>query len=269
MEQVPDRLRRDAAERVLRRAVELADQPGDRSDQVPLQALLDAAAELDIGADRVRLAVAEERLGLLSAQHRRTDALVGPDRVLRARVVAGEPAEVLERVDAWMRRGRVLRRIRRSVDEAAYARRSDPLAAAQRALRAAGGHEQLAHVKQLRVLVSPAGNDRTLVGLLVDLRRSRTAAAAGGVAVAATGTVTAGVSALTWVPWAWLGVPVAAAGGIGVLAARKAWVGGVAPELEALLDAVASGAVPGSVLEDLAGRLLGGPRSTPFRSPAG
>lgn len=265
MDPTPGRLDRDAAERVLRRAVELAEEPGDARDDVPLRALIEAAAELDIDADRVHLAVAEEHLGLLAEEHRRADAVLGPDRVLRARVVPGRPEDVLDRVDAWMRRDRVLRRVRRSGDRAVYARRSDPAAAAQRAVRSASGKERLGHVRRLQVVVAPAGEDRTLVGLVVDAHRSRTAAAAGGVGVAATGVVTAGVSALTWVPWAWLGIPVAAAGGVGVMAARKAYLSDVVPELDGVLDAVATGTTPSSVLDGLAGRLLRSPRPASAR----
>jgi hypothetical protein len=261
----PDRLSREAAERILRRAVELADDPHDHTDDVPLRALIEAAAELDIDPARVRLALAEERLGLLEHAERRSDVVLGPDQVLRARVVSGSPGDVLDRVDAWMRRDRVLRRVRRSGAAAEYARRNDPAAAAQRAVRSVGGHERLAHVRRLRVLVAEAEPGRSLVGLLVDLHRSRNAAAAGGVGVAATGVATAGASALAWAPWAWIGVPVAAAGGVGVMAARKAYVADVGPELESVLDAVASGATPASVFDALSGRLLRSPRPAQAR----
>ena len=220
------------------------------------RALIEAAEELGISPAQVRRAIAEEQLGLLAADHRFGDALVGPDRYAVARVLRGGSEEVLDRVDAWMRRGRSLRRIRRSDDWAEYARRKDPVAAAQRAARTVSGQEQLARVRHLRVLVADAGAGRTLVGLVVDVSRSRTAAAAGGVTVAATGAATAGITAMAWLPWAWVGVPVAAAGGVGVMAARKGYVSDVDVELEAVLDVIASGSTPGSAFDELAARLL-------------
>ena len=204
----------------------------------------------------MRRAIAEEELGLLADRHRAADALLGPDRYVAARVVDGAPGEVLDQVDVWMRRGRSLRRVRRADGWSEYARRKDPVAQVQRAMRAAQGSERLARVRRLRVVVSDAGGGRCLVGLVVDASRSRTAAAAGGVTVAATGVVTAGAAAVATVPWVWLGVPIAAAGGVGVMAARKSYVADVEPELESVLDAIASGASPSSMLDDVASRLL-------------
>ena len=251
-------LDRDAAERVLRRAVELDEQlddPGPQHD-ISHRALIEAAEELGIDPDEVRRAIAEEQLGLLDGRVHRGDAVVGPSRISSARVVQGDPQEVLDRVDAWMRRGRSLRRVRRGPDRADYARRSDPLGAAQRAARVASGQERLGHVRRLQVVVSDAGGGRTLVGMVVDVSRSRTVAAAGGVTVAATGVVTAGVTAMTWMPWAWLGLPVAAAGGVGVMAARKGYVAEVDDELQSVLDGIASGDRPPSALADLTARLM-------------
>jgi hypothetical protein len=247
---------RDAAERILRRAVELDDAPADHGRGISERALLEAAQELGIDAAEVQRAIAEEELGLLSRGSRPGDAFLGPDRFLAARVVDGEPAAVLDRVDAWLRRGGALRRVRRQDGWADYSRRKDPMAAVQRAARSVNGEERLAHVRRLRVVAAPAGEGRTLVGLVVDVSRSRDAAAAGGVTVAATGIMTAGAAAVTWVPWAWLGVPVAVAGGVGVMAARKGYVADVDDELEAVLDLVSGGDAPPSTFDGLASRLL-------------
>lgn len=254
---MPDR---GAADRILRRAVEL-DDPADDGRDISDRALVEAAVELGIRAADVRRAIAEEQLGLLSDRRRAGDALLGPDRYVAARVIDGSSDDVLERVDSWMRRGRSLRRVRRTEHWAEYSRRGDPAAAAQRALHAVRGHERLARVRRLRLLVATTGPDRCLVGLTVDASRSRKVAVTGGVTVAATGAVTAGATAVTVLPWAWLGVPVAAAGGVGVMAARKGYVSDVAAELESVLDAVASGASPPSMLDGVAARLLGSRRA--------
>jgi hypothetical protein len=49
------------------------------------------------------------------------------------------------------------------------------------------------------------------------------------------------------------------------MAARKAYVADVGPELESVLDAVASGATPASVFDALSGRLLRPPRPAQAR----
>ncbi|MFZ4517476.1 MAG: hypothetical protein ACOYOP_03755 [Microthrixaceae bacterium] len=253
---MPTAVPRDVAERVLRRAVELSESPSSEVDDVPVRALLEAADELGMDPDDVRRALAEERAGVLEDHQRPGDALLGPDRVAVVRVLSGDPDEVLDRLDAWMRRTRTFRRVRRADGWSDFARRGDPLASAQRAARAARGHERLERVRRVRAMVVPAGGDRTLVALVVDTRTSRAVAAAGGVTVAATGVVTAGVSAVSWAPWAWLGLPVAVAGGVGVMAARKGYLADVDADLEGLLDALASGGEPTSVLDDVAARLL-------------
>jgi hypothetical protein len=238
-------LDREAAERVLRRAVELDDlSPAGRD--VSERALLEAADELGIDGDDLRRAIAEERLGLLTDHHRRGDGVLGPDRFLAVRVLDGRPE-----------RGRGLRRVRRAEGWSEYARRSDPVAAAQRAARKVQGKERLAHVRRLRVLVADAGARRALVGLVVDASTSRTAAAAGGGAVAASGVATAGATVAAGLPpVAWIWVPVAAVTGAGVVAARRSYVSDIGIELESVLDAIASGAAPASVLDDVAARLL-------------
>ena len=250
------------AQRVLRRAVELSESPLGGVDDVPVRALLEAAEELGMDPDDVRRALAEERAGILEDHHRRGDALLGPDRVTVVRVLVGDPDEVLDRLDVWMRRTHAFRRVRRADGWSDFARRGDPLASAQRAARAARGQERLERVRRVRAMVVAAGSDRTLVALVVDTHTSRAVAAAGGVTVAATGVVTAGVSAVSWAPWAWLGLPVAVAGGVGVMAARKGYLADVDADLEGLLDALATGNEPSSVFDDVAARVLRTTRRT-------
>ncbi len=260
----PGRLHRDAAERVLRRAVQL-DDPAEPDQRVSVQALLDAADELGIDRAEVRRAVVEEELGLLDDDRRRSDALVGPERFVVARVVDGRPQEVTDRVDAWMRRGRVLRRSRTAAATAdgtsgfvEYSRRNDPVAGAQRALRAVQGSERLAHVRRVRVVVGELDDRRCVVGLLVDASRSRRNAVAGAAATTATGagaTVVAVTSTASSPGWLAVGAAASACAGAGVMWSRKAWTSEVPDELESVLDAVASGEHPPSVIEGVTSRL--------------
>lgn len=259
----PGRLHRDAAERVLRRAVQL-DDPDEVDHRVSVQALLDAADELGIDRAEVRRAVVEEELGLLDDERRRADRLVGPERFVVVRVVDGRPQEVTDRVDSWMRRGRVLRRTRTAagVDGASgfveYSRRNDPVAGAQRALRAVQGSERLAHVRRVRVVVRELDGSRCVIGLLVDASRSRQNAIAGAAATTATGagaTVVAVTSTASSPGWVAVGAAASAVAGAGVMWSRKAWTSGVPDELESVLDAVESGQQPPSVIDGVTSRL--------------
>ena len=253
-------LDRDAAERVLRRAVRLDEVSGaDAAHRVSVRALLDAADELGIDRAEVRRAVVEEELGLLEEHPRRSDALLGPERFVVARVLDGDVDDVSERIDLWMRRGRVLRRSRSPLGAdgepgwVEYSRRNDPMAGAQRAWHAAQGSERLAHVRRVRVVV----------GLLVDATRSRHNAAAAGAATAVTGTAASAVAAAATSPfWLAVGAVASASAGLGVMWSRKAWTDGVDDELESLLDAVESGQRPPSVIDGVTTRLVRAPRPT-------
>jgi hypothetical protein len=83
----------------------------------------------------------------------------------------------------------------------------------------------------------------------------------GGLTLGASGMIVSVASALAWAPWAWLGVPASAAAGVSVMAMRRHWAEGVDPELEGMLDRMASGLRP-APLVDLAARGAR-PRSRP------
>ena len=180
-----------------------------------------------------------------------------------ARVLDGRVDQLTDRVDEWLRKGRVLRRSRstpaddRSSGFAEYSRRTDPVAGAQRAVHAVRGGERLAHVRRVRVVVCELDDRRCVVGLLVDATRSRRNAAAGGTAVTVTGVA---ASAAGLLPWAWgaavAGAVASGAAGVGVMWTRKAYTSQVTDELESVLDAVASGERPPSVIDGVTSRLL-------------
>lgn len=246
-------------------------------ERVSVQALLDAADELGIDRSEVHRAIVEEEVGLLDDRHRRGDALLGPERFVVARVVDGTAADVEARVDRWMVRGRVLRRSRTQLHASAsaggsgggggwseYTRRTDPVAGAQRAMRSLQGSERLAHVRRVRVVVRTLDQNRCVVGLAVDASQSRQAATIGGTAVAVTGTggsLVASLAASGAVLPSLLGVAAVSAAsvatGAGVMWGRKLWTGSVPVELESVLDAVATGEVPPSMLDEVTARLMG------------
>ncbi len=258
--QDPAAFERDAAARVLRRAIELAEreQWATPADAVSEQALVEAAEELGVDPGVVRRAAAEERLGVLTGHSRALDRVAGPAVVSATRVVDQAAADLMDLVDQWLRRNGTLRRQRR--DEAAlvaeYSRRSDPLAGVQRATRVVRGQEHLGRVRRLRVVVQPVDEHRSVVALVADLEMDRALAVTGGSSVAGVGSTVAAVEALSGTPWLWLGVPASVAAGAGVLRWRARGVPDVELALQGVLDRVVALDVPPSVLADVRERLL-------------
>jgi hypothetical protein len=251
------RIDREAAERVLRRAVELDDTPRDPSEQVSVEALLEAASDLGMDPSTVHRAVAEEQAGLLDPHTSALDRLAGPQAVSASRVVGTPVEETMSLVDEWLRRAWAFKRVRGTEVDVLYRRRTDPVAAVQRATRSVTGKENAEKVRQLRVMGHGVDPHRTLLAVVVDLQASRTAVEVGGASVGGAGVVASATTALASTPWLWLGVPASVAAGLGVMATRRAWTRGIDDELEGLLDKVAAGRPPEAVLGELTGRLLG------------
>jgi hypothetical protein len=249
---------RDAAERVLRRAVRLSEQAdqGDDPHGISEQALIEAADELGVEVEVVRRAAVEERLGLLVTTRRRGDQLVGVGRIRVHRDVPGEPGELLARLDAWLRRIGSFRRQRGDARTAQYARRGDPTSWVQRSTRTLRGQEDLRRVQRLHVTATPLGAGRCLVVVDADLELERSLTLAAGTGVAGVGSSVAVVEALVWTPWLWLGVPASIAAGTGLLVARAHGVPDVEASLEGLLDRVEAGGLPSSVLGEVTDRVV-------------
>jgi len=138
------------------------------------------------------------------------------------------------------------------------------VAGAQRAMRSLQGSERLAHVRRVRAIVRTLDEHRCVVGLVVDASQSRQNAAIVGTAVAVSGTGGSLALGLAVMPGIWpaAGAVVvtsaaSVAAGTGVMWSRKVWTNSVPDELESVLDAVASGERPPSVLDDVTARLMG------------
>ena len=249
---------RSAAERILRRAVHLADQDDATTtdDGISEQALVEAAEELGVDVAVVRRAVQEERLGLLLEVRRFGDALVGPGSLTVSRIVAGRSDQVLDRVDAWLRRLGALRRQRRDATSASYGRRGDVVASVQRATRSITGSEDLRRVRRLSVVATPIDPERCIVVIVADMQLERSLAVASGSGVAGVGSAVAVAEVVAWSPWFWLGVPVSMAAGCGLLVARAHGVPDVEASIEGVLDRVAAGELPPSVLGGVTERVL-------------
>lgn len=262
------RLDREAAERVLRRAVELSD-TDEGDDRFDLEVLIEAADDLGVPGTAVQQAAAEEQAGLLSAEHSRVDRYVGPAAISAARVVPGDPTEVMDLADEWLRRQWAFRRVRAGDTVAEYRRRTDMVASMQRTAKSMSGKENGDKIRNLRVVAravdDPAGEgqadrEHTIVAVVVDLESSRSFAEMGGAVVAGGGSVLSAIPVIGGgTLWALLGIPTSAAMGVGVLAARKAWTGGIDVALEGLLDRVETGEPPPSVIGGITGRIKPGP----------
>lgn len=252
---------REAAERILRRAIELGEpDASSRPDGVSERALVEAAEELGLDPAVVRLAAGEERLGLLRQQHQRGDKLVGPGVVVVTRTVESPATELMERTDAWLRRHGSLRRARLGVDPlvAEYTRRSDAAAGIQRTIRSFTGQESLGELRRLRVLIHPLEERRSILALGADLQTERQLALYGGSSVAGAGATLSVVQTFAMSPWWWAGVPASVAGGYGIMRWRASKVPDVEVALNGVADRVAAGDMPTGVIEDVRDRLLGG-----------
>lgn len=262
------RLDRDAAERVLRRAVELGDRPGTADDFFDVEVLVAAAGDLGVPGAAVQRALAEEQAGLLRSEPGRLDALVGPAAISVARVVPIPASEAMELADEWLRRQWAFRRIRSGDTVAQYRRRSDMVASMQRTARSMSGKENAEKVRNLRLVVrdlrdrdAESGAAASIVALVVDLEASRSFAEMGAGAVAGGGTLLSVIPAFETSLLFLLGVPASALMGIGVLITRRSWTGGIDDALEGLLDRIEAGEPPPTVLGGITGRLLGGGES--------
>ncbi|CAN5656238.1 hypothetical protein BH10ACT3_BH10ACT3_09510 [soil metagenome] len=247
-----------AAERILRRAVHLADQDDATTadEGISEQALVEAAEELGVDVAVVRRAVQEERLGLLLEVRHFGDGLVGPGTLTVSRIVAGRPDQVLDRVDAWLRKLGALRRQRRDATSASYGRRGDVVATVQRASRSITGAEDLRRVRRLSVVATPIDPERSMVVIVADMQLERTLAVASGSGVAGVGSAVAVAEVVAWSPWFWLGIPASLAAGAGLLLARAHGVPDVEASIEGVLDRVAAGDLPPSVLSGVTERVL-------------
>lgn len=248
------RISREAAERVLRRAVELGEQPGDGDDSFDVEALIDAVAELGVPGTAVQRALAEEHAGLLSSEVSRLDRLAGPAAISVARVVDLDGMEALALTDEWLRRQWAFKRVRAGDAVAEYRRRTDMVASMQRTARSMSGRENADKIHKLRVIVRDAGPSTAVVALVVDLEASRSFAEMGAGLVAAGGTLMSVVPVVgDWNALPIFGIPASAAMAVGVLVARRAWTGGIDVALEGLLDHIEAGEQPPSIIGGFTG----------------
>ena len=233
----------EARQRVLRRALELADSAETvvSDDEAALTA---AATELGIAPSFVTQAIAEERAGLLAPSALSfLDRLAGPAAAVATMRV--ERAEPLAAVGFWLERAHSLRRVQADTTQGVWVRRSDLVAAARRTMAGVTGSGALGDRREVRVTATPAGDDAWLVRLEADVHRQRVVHISAGATMSGTGLslVALGASGALLAPAAFVGAP-AAVGGLLLVRSNRNRVRRVEHELLRVLDAVARGQAP-------------------------
>lgn len=246
-------LSHDAVERVLRRASELADVPGDHQSGTSEQAVLEAATEVGLPAVAVRTALAIERLPQVPKPDR-LDALRGPRLVAAERVIQLGAADLIERLDAILTKENGLRRARSTDLHVRWTKRADTVGALQRtALRMQGG-AQLGTVTAVEVHASLVGGERsidagTAVRLFADRSQQCTSQLAAGAAVGAAGAAGLVAAAVVATPLVLVAAPVVAVAAVATSRIGRRQARAIAVELERVLDMAERGVNPVGVLD--------------------
>jgi len=172
---VSERLDPRAADEVLRRAAEISASalPADVDAGLDRGSLAEAASEVGIDRHAVELALAEHDAGLLRAEDRR-GGLLGPSRVVEARVVGCDGSAARAQVLRWLR-SQLLARDEKIGAAEVWRPREDLGAKVRRKVDARIARRlRLSDVDAVEVTAVEAGSGRTLVRLEAvfdDMRR--------------------------------------------------------------------------------------------------
>jgi hypothetical protein len=249
--EAPGVVDRATAERVLRRAIELASAETDAVDGAySAERLVAIGRELGMSERHVLAALHE---ALAGAPY--SPGLLGTRSPVASRVVAGQPAAAAARLGVWLERGDGMRLLRQPAPQlSVYEPRRGFVAAARARI---GADADLRECRTLTVMIDGAGQQQSLVRLEARLPRDQLVVAA---AASIGGGAGSALAALTW-SWPLIGfLPVAVAiGGAGVVAQRRD-ARRVATALERRLDLLARGDEPPdpvAVVSGALGRLRG------------
>jgi hypothetical protein len=249
-------LDRDAVQRVLRRATELADiEPVSVAavEGVAPETLVEAAAEVGIPEDAVRRAITVEQLGSPPSGRR---GVLGPAVVIVDDELAGDAAVVLADLDRWLVGGHHLRRDRLHEHNAAWTRRRGILGTTFRTLRHATGEGYLGDIERIDAVALDTGTGTCVVRLTADRRRERRSRGVTGAAVGGVTTAGAIVGAVALGPWVLLAAPATVAVGAGIAAGGRRRAQRVEGEIERVLDSIEHGDRPSRLAPDIAWRVV-------------
>ncbi len=247
----------DAAQRVLRRANELADRGDPRLEGYQPEAIIAAALEVGIPERATRHSMAIERLGPVP-QPKRVDALFGAATLWEERVIELPADQVLELLDQWLVIAHHLRRQGSDSDEVVWVHRDDLVAGARRRLSGLVGEGRLARARSVRAAVHPVDGTTTVVRVVVDRKVHRRAALIGGWMCGAGGVSLIVVGAVVALPLLLVAVPLAAIGGAFVWVSRRQ-SDRFRRELSRVLGMVADRRSPRRIVSSVRQRLIPAP----------
>jgi hypothetical protein len=240
-------LDRAALERVLARAAELQVTGTDPSELLTEAQLVEIGSEVGLLPQHLRQALAEERARL--AQPSATGALsrmFGPGEVHARRMLRGDPAAMLQVLDAWLQRTESLQVKRRFQDRMLWEPKKGFMSEMQRSFDIAGRGYHLCRAQEIAASVVPVDEARVLVHVSADIRPSRTNRLLTGGVVSGSGAATAGILLLLGVfaPVAAGAAVVGAGSGYLIARSHNPVVERVQLALEQLLDRLERGEMP-------------------------
>jgi hypothetical protein len=251
-----------ALEQVLRRAIELADQPTLVVDRFPQSTVEEVAAELQVPVAAVADALAEYRAGGLTVASgaeagRRSvlDRLVGPGHVM-VRHRTGIPEEAtVARLGEWLRRQHRMRIRVAGHGIVVGVRRRGVMPAALRGVRSAAGRGGLSGLREVRGAAVAVEEGSTSFCVVADVSEQRTRSVIVGSAVALGGAAVVSTAAVVSAPVTLVGVPVMVGAGWATSRLTHRYrLRRIAEEVEITADEVAAGAEPPSLMADLSNR---------------
>ncbi len=181
---VPTRVSQDQLERVIHRAAALQFSQGEsRDDSLEAGEVLRIAEEVGLEGRYVRQALAEMRAdALLPARPEDRSAatrLWGEASVVAARVVPGEPEQVLATLATFLAERESLRCVRDRPGQQVWEPASDLMSQIQRGLDFSGRGYELARARTLSVMAQSLEEGRSLVSITADISNQRLGYAAG------------------------------------------------------------------------------------------
>lgn len=221
-EKLPQRIDREAIERIIHRASELQTGERDLSDGLAPEEVVSLGKEVGIPERYLQQAMLEERVRLEPiSTSGLLDRTIGPGIVAAQRVVRGEASEVERRLLRWMGEHELVTIQRQTPERITWEPLGGMSAAIRRSSAAFGGNKtfMLSKANLVTAAVSPLESGFTHVALTAELRAARGSLAGGTVAVSALGAASVAVlavlSPLAWVPF--IGVPLALGAGYGII----------------------------------------------------
>ena len=181
---VPTRVSQDQLERVIHRAAALQFSQGEsRDDGLEAGEVLRIAEEVGLEGRYVRQALAEMRADALlppRPEDRSTATrLWGEASVVAARVVPGEPDDVLGMLATFLAERESLRCVRDRPGQQVWEPASDLMSQIQRGLDFSGRGYELARARTLSVMAQSLEEGRSLVSITADISNQRMGYAAG------------------------------------------------------------------------------------------